>query len=291
MLNTTGIRCREIQRSDFASIADLLAKGFPSRSDPDFWLQVLRCLAERAIEDFPACGYLLEQDGVAAGVVLLIFSRTRADEIDEIRCNVSSWYVEPAYRPFASLFINRALRSPGVTYTNVSPAPHTAAMLKTQGYELYCSGQVVAFPSLSRRGSSGHVVPVTASLRSGPDLPEIELNLLQDHVSFGCISLICIINERRFPFVFRKMHRYGIYGIIPYAHLLYCRSLDDLSCCIGMLGRFLLRYGLLLAVIDADSPMPGVVGRYIRRWPKYFKGPHRPRLGDLAYTEMALFGL
>jgi hypothetical protein len=25
--------------------------------------------------------------------------------------------------------------------------------------------------------------------------------------------------------------------------------------------------------------------------PKYFKGPDRPRLGDLAYTEIAMFGM
>jgi hypothetical protein len=25
--------------------------------------------------------------------------------------------------------------------------------------------------------------------------------------------------------------------------------------------------------------------------PKYFKGPTRPRLGDLAYTEAAMFGM
>jgi hypothetical protein len=25
--------------------------------------------------------------------------------------------------------------------------------------------------------------------------------------------------------------------------------------------------------------------------PKYFKGPEKPRLGDLAYTEAAMFGM
>jgi hypothetical protein len=32
------------------------------------------------------------------------------------------------------------------------------------------------------------------------------------------------------------------------------------------------------------------VGWYSPERPKYFRGPHRPRLGDLAYTERTMFG-
>jgi len=31
------------------------------------------------------------------------------------------------------------------------------------------------------------------------------------------------------------------------------------------------------------------VGAYFRGHPKYFKGPDQPRLGDLAYSELAMF--
>jgi hypothetical protein len=35
-----------------------------------------------------------------------------------------------------------------------------------------------------------------------------------------------------------------------------------------------------------------LIGRYFdATMPKYFKGPDRPRLGDLAYTEAAMFGV
>ena len=38
--------------------------------------------------------------------------------------------------------------------------------------------------------------------------------------------------------------------------------------------------------------MPGLVGIFRRgSKPKYFKGPQRPRLGDLAYTEYAIMGV
>jgi hypothetical protein len=45
-------------------------------------------------------------------------------------------------------------------------------------------------------------------------------------------------------------------------------------------------------MIDASAPIPGLVGWYSgSNMPKYFKGPQRPRLGDLAYTENAVMGV
>jgi hypothetical protein len=38
--------------------------------------------------------------------------------------------------------------------------------------------------------------------------------------------------------------------------------------------------------------MPGLIGLYSEaRGRKYFKGPRQPRLGDLADTELAIFGM
>jgi len=45
-------------------------------------------------------------------------------------------------------------------------------------------------------------------------------------------------------------------------------------------------------LIDANGPIPGLVGKYFDdRMPRYFRGPQQPRLGDLAYTEIAMFGM
>ena len=45
-------------------------------------------------------------------------------------------------------------------------------------------------------------------------------------------------------------------------------------------------------MLDANGPIPGLVGRFFRdKMPKYFKGQQQPRLGDLAYTEIAVLGV
>ena len=64
---------------------------------------------------------------------------------------------------------------------------------------------------------------------------------------------------------------------IPCAQLIYCRDIADFVRFAGPIGR---------------GPIAGVAGTYRRGTaPKYFRGPLRPRLGDLAYTEYALLGV
>jgi hypothetical protein len=58
------------------------------------------------------------------------------------------------------------------------------------------------------------------------------------------------------------------------------------------IGRYLARRGRPIVIADANGPIPGVPGIFRRgSKPKYFKGPQRPRLGDLAYTEYAIMGV
>jgi hypothetical protein len=60
----------------------------------------------------------------------------------------------------------------------------------------------------------------------------------------------------------------------------------------GPIGRYLARRGRPLVIIDSNGPIAGLIGTFRRgSMPKYFKGPLRPRLGDLAYTEYAVLGV
>ena len=79
---------------------------------------------------------------------------------------------------------------------------------------------------------------------------------------------------------------------MPCAQLIYCRDIADFVRFAGPLGRFLALRGRPFVIVDSNGPIPGLVGIYRRgSMPKYFKGPRRPRLGDLAYTEYALLGV
>jgi hypothetical protein len=60
----------------------------------------------------------------------------------------------------------------------------------------------------------------------------------------------------------------------------------------GPLARYLTLRGCAFLLIDANGPIPGLAGKYFAdKMPRFFRGPQRPRLGDLAYTEIAMYGM
>jgi hypothetical protein len=284
-----GIRCRQIDEGDVAAVADLLTRGFPNRNR-QFWLHALDQLTRRAPpRGLPKYGYLLETGGVPVGAILLICSTMPAGGTLAPRCNLSSWYVEPAFRAYAPLLVSHALRHKEVTYLNVSAAPHTWPIIEAQGFSRYSEGIFVSFPALSHGGAGEKIDVFDAQQRPVAAFEPFEQDVLQQHAEHGCISLWCATPERAFPFVFRPRL---VKGFIPCAQLIYCHDIADFARFAGPIGRYLAWHGRPVVIVDANGPIPGLVGIFRHgSKPKYFKGPQRPRLGDLAYTEYAILGV
>lgn len=284
-----AIRCRQIIDSDVPEITALLARGFPSR-DAQFWSNALAQLgARQPPAGLPQYGYLLESDNRPVGAILLICAELRTADTSVRRCNLSSWYVEPAFRSYAALLVSRALTHKDVTFLNVSAAPHTWPIIEAQGFSRYSDGVFVAVPALNGLFSSPGVAILDAHTRPAVAFDPLEQDILLQHADLGCISLWCATSERAYPFVFRPRR---VKRLLPCAQLIYCRDVGDFVHFAGPLGRRLLRHGRPFVIIDANAPMPGLVGLYRGgSMPRYFKGPQKPRLGDLAYTEYAVLGV
>jgi hypothetical protein len=285
------IRARPVAPSDLSAVVQLLDKGFRPRRNRRFWQQVVGVLAARPVPaGLPKYGYLLECGTTPVGVLLMIFSTPQTgNDPDDVRCNMSSWYVEPAYRGYAALLNIRAVRHHKVTYLNISAAPATRPVLEAQGWTRCSNGLFVALPALQRSsaGLAARLVAADGALNAA--CSSFERALLLDHAAHGCHSFWCVTAGRAHPFVFRRRL---VKGMLPCAQLIYCRDVADVARFAGLIGRHLLARGSFAVVIDADGKVPGLVGRYFEgQMPKYFKGPARPRLGDLAYTEAALFGI
>lgn len=271
--------------SDLTAVAEFLSRGFSFRA-ADYWLRGLKRHAERPRPaGYPAFGYCLDNAGKVVGVILLLFSELPAGAERVIRCNVSSWYVEPHFRAFAPLLVKAATRDKNVTYFNITPAPHTWSTVEAQGFSVYCKGQIYGALALSPPAPHANVELFSQDHAAGFD--DFEADLLARHASFGCLSVVVRADGESHPFVFQKHH---VKDLVPVYRLLYCRNIGDLQRFAGNLGRFLARRGVLLLRFDANGPVAGIVGWYSdRRGRKYAKGPRPPLLGDLAFTEAALF--
>jgi hypothetical protein len=285
---TPSLRCRQIEEGDIEGVATLLAQGFPTRNRA-FWLGAFAQLRRHAAPPgFPKYGYLLDDGGRAVGVVLLICSLVRNGETTAPRCNPSSWYVDPAFRAYAPMLVSQAFRHKDVTFINTSPARHTWPILEAQGFARLCDGVFFAVPLLS--GWSGGA---KAKVIDGTQKPQVDYDprdqaVVLEHAAHGCITFWCATAERAYPFVFRRRF---VRGIVPYAQLIYCNDVADFVRFAGPLGRRLALRAVPFVMIDANAAIPELIGWYSDGMPKYFKGPQRPRLGDLAYTEYGVLGV
>jgi hypothetical protein len=264
--------CRPIEENDLDGLADLLTRGF-SRSTRDYWMRgFARWKNLPVIEELPRYGYLLDGRFGPVGAALLISSKRG----NQILSNLSGWYVDPQWSSHASHLIELATKLKHVTYLNASPDPHNWRALQAQGFAPYNFGRsaVFAWPG---RGTVSEDIP--------DDLPEAQL--LRDHREMGWISLVVEKDGIVSPFVL-KPYRLDK-PPVEVMDVMFCRGADDLRRCAPALARYFLPRGSLGFLIDGD--METRLSHYVEgKEPRYFKGPYRPVLGDLAYTEKVVFG-
>jgi hypothetical protein len=285
------VRCREIREGDLDRVADLLTRGFAWRSR-GYWIQGLRRQAARKVpQGYPRFGYMLDHDGLPVGVLLLLYTLRPSDGELAIHCNLSSWFVEPAFRNYAPMLTKIAQRHNEVSYFNISPATWTWPIIEAQGFRPYCKGLFFSFPLLSRPAAGMTVEAVSPDATEIDGLEAGDVELLTRHASYGCLSLLCRTADNVMPFVLMPMRIRRGWIAPPAMQLIYARDVADYVACAGAIGRFLLPRGKLSVFLDANGPLQGVAGFYTeKRGRKYFKGPHRPKLADLSDTELVVFG-
>jgi hypothetical protein len=277
---------REITHSDLEQVSEFLGKGI-GYSD-GYFLQLLQLMTEHPTPvGFPKYGRILTCDGTIVGAVILIFSTVQSEGAPAIRCHVTGWCVEPAYRGYAALFFAKDLRHPNVTYINISAqsTAGTLPIIATQGFVKYSSGQFVAVPALHFAPHDSQVKIVSADNIPNAPFESFDMGLLAAHAKYGCISLWCVTAERAYPFVFRpRLFK----RVIPGVQLVYCRDVEDFRRFAGPIGRFLALRGRFVVRIDSNGPVEGLVGKFMQNADSRFYKGSAPRLGDLAYTHLAM---
>ena len=285
------VRCREIRAGDVEHVVDLLARGFTHdrryqdyAARVDYWTNAFKRLEMHPTPaGLPQYGYCLDTGERIVGAVLLSFAAIDG----HLRCNVSSWYVHPDFRSYGAILALRATKHKDATFFNLTPAPDTWGIIEQHGFVSYALGRFIAIPALGDAPPSVRTIAYTPDMQPGSDLSQSELDVLRDHTALGCLSLICEGNNTRHPFVFAPRVRGRR---LPVSRLIYCRNLDSFVRFAGALGWYLLWRGYPLIVTDAEGPIPGLVGIYKKGSRRYWKGPNPMRLGDMAYSEMVMFG-
>ena len=281
------IRSREITESDIETVAAFLSNGI-GYSQKHF-LHLLQFMTQHPTPTgFPKYGRLLESDGAIVGAIILVYSTIWCDGIPTVRCHVCGWCVESAYRGYATLFYAKDLKHKNVTYLNISARPDTSlSIIETQGFTRYSSGQFLTVPALQfSSGDNQAKVMGVGEIPTALFVP-FERDLLLAHAKYGCICFWCVTPARAYPFIFRpRLFK----RFVPGVQLVYCSDIEHFVRFVRPIGRFLAWHGKLIVRIDSNGPIPGLIGMFQEGADcRYYKGS-KPRLGDLAYTHLAMCG-
>jgi hypothetical protein len=132
--------CRLISEHDFDEVVACLRRGFPERSQR-YWENALEWMSRRpAIADHPRFGRALVVGRNVVGVMLMIVSRDDEGAGGAIRCNLSSWCVDEAYRRHAARLYMQCIRDKELTYTG--PVAALAGRYLSERAPKYCKGAV-----------------------------------------------------------------------------------------------------------------------------------------------------
>ena len=286
------IICREILDGDLEDMATLLARGFSARSR-DYWLRGLKREQTRTIpDDYPRYGYMLEYEGRAVGVVLVLYAKTARFGHPAVMCNVGSWYVDEAFRGQGPRLLHLALNRKEVIYTDTTPSVPTYSFVERIGFKRYCSGLFFSLPLFSRADPAVRAEIVSPDSNTVTGLPEAEAELLIDHARYDCTSIVCWTPQGPEPFILLPFRMRQGKIALPAMQLIYCRNIESYKRCAHEIGRKVLRLGRPVVIVDANGAIDGLRGIYTeKRGRKYFRGPNTPALADLTNTEPVLFGL
>jgi hypothetical protein len=271
---------RTISEDDLNTTLRLLCEGFPRRREI-YWRLALERLRQRPqIAGCPRFGYLVECDNAAQGVILLI----SVDFGRGLRTNVSSWYVRPNYRKYAIFLLQRALKAESETFLDLTPAAHVLPIVRGFGFIPYTGGTILLGPDVAiQRGA--RVYPYNSNVSHL--LSESVRALAKRHLSYGCTGLI--IDDIAGPELALCRTKW-IKHLIPAARFIY-GSPQVLMRNAGSLMRTLHSRGIPLALVDAPLDVPPQFGYLMEhREIRYYRGAMAPEPGDLADSEIAIFG-
>jgi hypothetical protein len=277
------MKIREIEEDDLASVTKLFGEAFPRRRAA-YWqrgFEKLRALPATA--SHTRYGYLLESDCVVRGALLTI-----GDRIDDgfARINLSSWCVHSSYRGIG-VFLNAKATSCGArTYVNLSPAEQVVPIIDAFGFKPYTKGVCLLDARAALQPSRGFSLT-----RYDPHthyrLAPASKIIAERHHQYGCVVLV--LEGGPSPAELLVYRVKWIKHVLPCAQMLFGSPKRILGA-VGPLMRHLLRRGIPSALMDIEEPI-NIFGahNYIGRNLRYFKGIS-PAIGDLLYTEFAVFG-
>lgn len=289
---------RAATSADADAIARLLDEGF-GRDDiePRDW-RVL--LTYEWCRDKPNLGFVLTVDDTIIGFVGTVYSRRNLMGKPVVICNLSCWFVMPAYRGWGALLLRAALQDETVSYTSLTPGTEAGFIFCALGFESLERRKLLLLPFMqSKTLLNGRPQLEFQCDRIGALLSSADRRIFDDHQAYDCLHLVVRDGPNNAYLVVKKrpFHRASLKSIaipqLSYSEILYCSAPRLLLRHLERIKLSVMRRQRTIAVLAAEqtlgSPLPH--GRH-RKQQEFYRSPDLSAdCFDMLYSELVLLTL
>lgn len=179
------VQIRKAVLGDAENIITLLDQFYPGV--PHHWRKLFAPRHFKLEEDFP--GLVIVDAERIVGFLGTIFYDHETTTGKMTLCNLTTWYVEPAYRQHSMAMFLKVMKLPNVTaWTNLTAAPHTYEWFNRSGFQSFVDVQTVIFP-LPSLFSRHKEVRLTIDITEN-DLPPAQQAVYRMHQQPHCRHIL-----------------------------------------------------------------------------------------------------
>jgi acetoacetyl-CoA synthetase len=209
---------RPFEARDRAEVCRLLDEGFKAPAGAKPWHHIFDHTWQWGT--IPR-GFVLTCDGVIVGFIGLICAmRSVAGKSGPV-CNLTSWFVRPAYRGWSASLLAAATGFEQVTYTSLTPNPASQRIFKAIGFaEISRTKRIL--PPMSHPATIFGPRPSILFGASVPPLVDREhQRILADHDCWNCLPVLVTVGEESALIIARR-RLFRESGMLPCSDILYC---------------------------------------------------------------------
>ena len=216
-----GVVIRAATCADMTAVLRLLHTGFP-----DIPMAAWTRLFDYAwTATPPTYGLVLEANEVIVGFLGAIYVERTIRSKPEQVCNLTSWYIAPAYRGWGAAMLNAMLAlDPSSTYTVLTAAPLPKAICRAMRFTDIVDSSLALPPlwhlrTLSRRPEISFQPQAFRC-----HLSTAEQRILDDHVATDCLHVLVRAGSQQ-AYMVIKRRRYRLHRWLPHvpaSKVLYC---------------------------------------------------------------------
>jgi acetoacetyl-CoA synthetase len=274
---------RAAERRDEEQICHLLDEGF-GRGIP--WKRIFDHPWQP--EAIPR-GFVLTVADEIVGFIGLICAPRDLNGKSGLVCNLSSWYVRPAYRGWSNALMAAATQF-DVTFTSLTPGKASRRILEAMGFSVLDGAKLFLPPAMhakTLREPRPSLIFNPIMMRQM--LSGAQQRILDDHAHYDCLPMLLVEGDESAFIMIRYRRKYR--RLLPYSEVIYCSTPSLLNRHLERVKLAVMRRQGTIGLVVGSQSLPSSTGLRFHGQALFRSTAFAAHELDKLYSELILFHL